>query len=156
MRWPVMLRLGFWPACTPMWWRLCTQTTPPKNFFLSQAVVGLLGEGASAAAHAAVAAAGLASLTLDDALFQSPPPGSDLPAMSEPGAAGLILHTSGATARPKMVQLTQQNLAISCGNFAQSQELSDQDISLCAMPLFHIHGLMACLGAALVSGAAGR
>lgn len=129
-------------------------TTEEFLFYLKDLKPGLvlLGEGASAAAHAAVAAAGLASLTLDDALFQSPPPGHDLPAMSEPGAAGLILHTSGTTARPKMVQLSQQNLAISCGNIAQSLELSDQDTSLCAMPLFHIHGLMACLGAALVSG----
>lgn len=61
--------------------------------------------------------------------------------MSEPGAAGLILHTSGTTARPKMVQLSQQNLAISCGNIAQSVELNDLDISLCSMPLFHIHGM---------------
>ncbi|UWS80895.1 AMP-binding protein [Phaeobacter sp. G2] len=63
--------------------------------------------------------------------------------MSEPSAAGLILHTSGTTARPKMVQLSQQNLAISCGNIAQSVELNDLDISLCSMPLFHIHGWMA-------------
>ncbi len=53
-----------------------------------------------------------------------------------------------------MVQLTQQNLATSCTGIAQSLALSTEDISLCAMPLFHIHGLMASLGAALCAGGA--
>ncbi|WP_415220387.1 non-ribosomal peptide synthetase [Pseudophaeobacter arcticus] len=145
-------------------------TTEEFLFYLEDLKPGLVlvGEGASAAAHAAIAAAGLASLVLDDGLFhpsaqsrvQSPAQAPaqaraqvpDLPAMSAPSAPGLVLHTSGTTARPKMVQLSQQNLAISCGNIARSLELSGQDISLCAMPLFHIHGLMACLGAALVTG----
>jgi len=114
----------------------------------------LVGAGASAAAHAAIAAAGVASLVIDDGLLDATPQPVALPAQSAASAPGLILHTSGTTARPKMVQLTQQNLAVSARNIAGSLELSDQDVSLCAMPLFHIHGLMACLGAALVAGGA--
>ncbi len=131
-------------------------TTDEFLFYLSDLKPGLvlLGEGASPAAHAAVAAAGLASLELDDRLFQAGPYEGSLPAQSDPTATGLILHTSGTTARPKMVALTQQNLATSCTNIAQSLALSAEDISLCAMPLFHIHGLMASLGAALISGGA--
>ncbi|MEP4037434.1 non-ribosomal peptide synthetase [Pseudophaeobacter sp.] len=131
-------------------------TTDELLFYLSDLKPGLvlLGEGASPAAHAAVAAAGLASLELDDSLFQAGPYEGSLPTQSDPTATGLILHTSGTTARPKMVALTQQNLATSCTNIAQSLALSTEDISLCAMPLFHIHGLMASLGAALISGGA--
>ena len=91
-------------------------------------------------------------MELDDSLFQADQQVASLPPQSDPTATGLILYTSGTTAGPKMVALTQQNLAISCENIAQSLALSREDISLCAIPLFHIHGLMANLGAALCAG----
>jgi acyl-CoA synthetase (AMP-forming)/AMP-acid ligase II len=99
----------------------------------------------------------LTSLVIDDHFFDAAQQQADpaaLPGLSDPSAPGLILHTSGTTARPKMVQLSQENLATSCTSIAQSLALSPADISLCAMPLFHIHGLMASLGAALISGGA--
>lgn len=65
----------------------------------------------------------------------------------------LVLHTSGTTARPKIVPLTNGNLARSAGNVAQTLSLSHQDKCLNVMPLFHIHGLVAALLASLHAGA---
>ena len=64
----------------------------------------------------------------------------------------LLLHTSGTTAKPKLVPLTQRNLAVSASNVASSLQLSDRDTCLNVMPLFHIHGLVACLLAPLIAG----
>ena len=64
----------------------------------------------------------------------------------------LILHTSGSTGRPKRVPLSHANLAISAGNVARSYSLSSSDVSLCVMPLFHVHGLVASTLATLSTG----
>jgi acyl-CoA synthetase (AMP-forming)/AMP-acid ligase II len=66
----------------------------------------------------------------------------------------LILHTSGSTGRPKRVPLRHFNLAVSAANIANHYALSEEDVSLCIMPLFHIHGLMASTMATLLSGGA--
>ncbi len=55
----------------------------------------------------------------------------------------LVLHTSGSTGRPKRVPLKHRNLAISTGNIVETYKLTPEDISLCVMPLFHVHGLVA-------------
>ena len=64
----------------------------------------------------------------------------------------LILHTSGSTGRPKRVPLSHANLSISAGNVARSYALTADDVSLCVMPLFHVHGLVASTLATLASG----
>jgi acyl-CoA synthetase (AMP-forming)/AMP-acid ligase II len=64
----------------------------------------------------------------------------------------LILHTSGSTGRPKRVPLTHANLSISARNVARSYALGPEDVSLCVMPLFHVHGLVASTLATLASG----
>jgi acyl-CoA synthetase (AMP-forming)/AMP-acid ligase II len=64
----------------------------------------------------------------------------------------LILHTSGSTGRPKRVPLTHANLSISAQNVARSYQLSANDVSLCVMPLFHVHGLVASTLATLATG----
>lgn len=64
----------------------------------------------------------------------------------------LILHTSGSTGRPKRVPLSHTNLSISARNVARSYELSDADVSLCVMPLFHVHGLVASTLGTLATG----
>ena len=66
----------------------------------------------------------------------------------------LVLHTSGTTARPKIVPLTQTNLAISAANIGQALELTPSDSCLNVMPLFHIHGLIGALLASMGAGAA--
>jgi acyl-CoA synthetase (AMP-forming)/AMP-acid ligase II len=64
----------------------------------------------------------------------------------------LILHTSGSTGRPKRVPLSHANLSISARNVARSYALTPDDVSLCVMPLFHVHGLVASTLATLASG----
>jgi acyl-CoA synthetase (AMP-forming)/AMP-acid ligase II len=66
----------------------------------------------------------------------------------------LILHTSGSTGKPKRVPLRHFNLAVSSANIANTYSLSEEDVSLCIMPLFHIHGLIASTMATLLSGGA--
>lgn len=69
-----------------------------------------------------------------------------------PDDVALILHTSGTTSRPKIVPLTQSNLAASAGNIVTSLTLSQSDRCLNVMPLFHIHGLIAAVTASLAAG----
>jgi acyl-CoA synthetase (AMP-forming)/AMP-acid ligase II len=64
----------------------------------------------------------------------------------------LILHTSGTTSRPKRVPLSHENLTISARNVADTYELTPEDVSLCVMPLFHVHGLVASTLATLLTG----
>jgi acyl-CoA synthetase (AMP-forming)/AMP-acid ligase II len=64
----------------------------------------------------------------------------------------LILHTSGSTGRPKRVPLSHANLTISAHNIAATYQLTPDDVSLCVMPLFHVHGLVASTLATLASG----
>jgi acyl-CoA synthetase (AMP-forming)/AMP-acid ligase II len=71
----------------------------------------------------------------------------------EPEALALILHTSGSTARPKMVPLTHANLCISARKIAASLQLTAADRCLNIMPLFHIHGLIGAVLSSLAAGA---
>jgi acyl-CoA synthetase (AMP-forming)/AMP-acid ligase II len=71
---------------------------------------------------------------------------------ADPEATALVLHTSGTTSRPKRVPLSHRNLITSARNIIQSYELSADDVSLCIMPLFHVHGLVASALATLGSG----
>ena len=64
----------------------------------------------------------------------------------------LVLHTSGSTGRPKRVPLAHKNLSISAGNVARHYALGPDDVSMCVMPLFHVHGLVASTLATLASG----
>jgi acyl-CoA synthetase (AMP-forming)/AMP-acid ligase II len=64
----------------------------------------------------------------------------------------LILHTSGTTSRPKRVPLSHANLMTSARNVASTYQLTPADVSLCVMPLFHVHGLVASTLATFFSG----
>lgn len=64
----------------------------------------------------------------------------------------LILHTSGSTGRPKRVPLSHAQLSISAHNVARTYGLGPDDVSLCVMPLFHVHGLVASTLATLATG----
>ena len=65
----------------------------------------------------------------------------------------LLLHTSGTTARPKIVPLTQQSLCVSAGNIGRTLALRSSDVCLNVMPLFHIHGLVGALLSSIAAGA---
>ena len=64
----------------------------------------------------------------------------------------LILHTSGTTARPKIVPLTHANLTRSAASIAAHLALQPRDRCLNVMPLFHIHGMVGALLASLHAG----
>lgn len=66
----------------------------------------------------------------------------------------LYLHTSGTTATPKLVPLTQANVTASASNIARWLELAPGDRCLNVMPLFHIHGLMAAVLASVAGSSA--
>jgi Acyl-CoA synthetases (AMP-forming)/AMP-acid ligases II len=65
----------------------------------------------------------------------------------------LMLHSSGTTARPKLVGLTHQNLRASAQAIARTLRLAPSDRGLNIMPLFHIHGLVGSLLSSLSAGA---
>jgi acyl-CoA synthetase (AMP-forming)/AMP-acid ligase II len=72
--------------------------------------------------------------------------------MSAATDVGLVLHTSGTTSRPKKVPLLNENLTASVANIIATYELGPEDVSLCIMPLFHVHGLVASALATFGSG----
>jgi len=69
-----------------------------------------------------------------------------------PDDVALFLHTSGTTSRPKGVPLLHANLLASAANVVATYALTAADVSLCVMPLFHVHGLVASTLATLASG----
>ncbi len=84
-------------------------------------------------------------------LSAGPSPGGRLEPPGDDDVA-LVLHTSGTTSRPKMVPLRHRHLAASVANIVPSYRLTADDVSLCVMPLFHVHGLVASALATLGSG----
>ena len=136
------------------------------DFYLSDLKPAALIVGVEDEGPAAFAAARLGIPVL--ALTQADGPAggftlntSGLPGRSTatpgPGTAddiALVLHTSGTTARPKIVPLTNRNLAASAQNIATALALTPADTCLNIMPLFHIHGLVAATLASLRAGAA--
>jgi acyl-CoA synthetase (AMP-forming)/AMP-acid ligase II len=92
----------------------------------------------------AMDAAGTVSLSGVDGRRALVPPGID--------DVALVLHTSGSTGRPKRVPLAHRHLSISAGNVARHYQLGPDDVSMCVMPLFHVHGLVASTLATLASG----
>ena len=113
---------------------------------------------AAAAAHAAAAhdtvrlalagAPGSLTLLVDGRAVEP-----QAPVYATPDATALVLHTSGTTARPKIVPLSQRNVTVSAANIAASLSLTAADRCLNVMPLFHIHGLIGALLASLKAGA---
>jgi acyl-CoA synthetase (AMP-forming)/AMP-acid ligase II len=72
--------------------------------------------------------------------------------LSLPQDVALVLHTSGSTGKPKRVPLEHANLTISARNVAAAYRLKAEDVSMCIMPLFHVHGLVASVLAPFASG----
>jgi acyl-CoA synthetase (AMP-forming)/AMP-acid ligase II len=136
------------------------------DFYLAdlRARAVVLPEGADGPAAEAAQALGLAILRLsvpDGApagVFRlAAGPGAGAGAAAGDAAPGpedtaLILHTSGTTSRPKIVPLTQANIAASARHIGAALALSPADRCLNVMPLFHIHGLVAAVTASLAAG----
>jgi acyl-CoA synthetase (AMP-forming)/AMP-acid ligase II len=71
-----------------------------------------------------------------------------------PEDVALLLHTSGTTRQPKRVPLLQRNLMASLRAIGVHYQLDEADVSYCAMPLFHVHGLIGSTLAQLAVGGA--
>jgi acyl-CoA synthetase (AMP-forming)/AMP-acid ligase II/acyl carrier protein len=71
---------------------------------------------------------------------------------AQPDDVALVLHTSGTTARSKIVPLTHQNLCASAQQLAAAFDLGSADRCLNVMPLFHVHGLVGALLSSLSAG----
>jgi thioesterase domain-containing protein len=84
--------------------------------------------------------------------ISGPAPAASVLRDSDPGDVALLLHTSGTTSRPKVVQLTRTNLCVSARHIGESLQLTVADRCLNVMPLFHVHGLVAALLASIASG----
>jgi acyl-CoA synthetase (AMP-forming)/AMP-acid ligase II len=81
------------------------------------------------------------------------PPGASA-APPSPDDVALVLHTSGSTGRPKRVPIRHRNIAASTLNIVEHYALAPDDVALCVMPLFHVHGLVASTLSTLLSGGA--
>ena len=148
-------------------------TTAPLNpayrrsefeFYLSdlRAKALVLAEGDDSPARAAATALGVRVLEIRAEpewpagifAFASEPSGDAAVrgGVAKPDDIALVLHTSGTTSRPKIVPLLHRNVCASAQNIAWSLRLGPGDRCLNMMPLFHIHGLMACVLATLSAG----
>ncbi len=76
------------------------------------------------------------------------------PGPAQPDDIALVLHTSGTTARPKIVPLTQTNVTASARHIGTTLALTPADTCLNIMPLFHIHGLIAAVLSSIGAGGA--
>lgn len=128
------------------------------HFFLQDTNAKILlcmAEGADAARKAA-AAVGVPVHTLEmDAngvVTIVEAPSGKKAAPPSPDDIALVLHTSGSTGRPKRVPIRHRNITASTANIVAHYGLTPQDVSLCVMPLFHVHGLVASTLATLQSG----
>jgi acyl-CoA synthetase (AMP-forming)/AMP-acid ligase II len=75
----------------------------------------------------------------DDSLYlrdTEPRPWSD----PDEAATATINYTSGTTARPKGVQLTHRNLWLNATVFGLHQAITDRDVLLHTLPMFHANG----------------
>jgi len=127
------------------------------RFFLEDTdarVLLLPPEGAAEARRAAGDRVGVLTVAMDGAgsvgVWGAPPGRSYEPAGVHDVA--LVLHTSGSTGRPKRVPLSHANLSISAHTVAWSYALTPEDVTLCVMPLFHVHGLVASTLATFATG----
>jgi len=112
----------------------------------------LIGDGTSDTGLSVARRLGIPLIPFHPAIDNRSDPEVLLPRIPAPDDTALILHTSGTTAKAKMVPLTHGQLTRSALNVSGTLQLGPGDLCLNVMPMFHIHGLVTCLLAPLVSG----
>ena len=89
--------------------------------------------------------------TLTDALgdgpanFESPPTAASDPAV--------LIYTSGTTGRSKGAVVTHGNLTSNADVLCEAWKITERDVLLHALPMFHVHGLFVALHPLLGAGA---
>ena len=138
---------------------------PEFEFYLQDlgAKAVVLAEGDDSPARAAAAALGVAAMDIRSDpespagtfSFVGEPQGAPAKrgGLAGPDDVALVLHTSGTTSRPKIVPLLHRNVCATAENIRRTLRLEPGDRCLNVMPLFHIHGLMACVLSTLHAGA---
>jgi acyl-CoA synthetase (AMP-forming)/AMP-acid ligase II len=111
----------------------------------------ILADASSAPRLRSLAGEGTPVLLWSADQLDAAPDGADdeLPGPADPA---LLLFTSGTTAAPKVVRLTQRNLAAAADSIAGTLRLGTADRALNVMPLHHGHGIFPGILAPLVSG----
>ncbi|HEV7263851.1 MAG TPA: acyl--CoA ligase [Falsiroseomonas sp.] len=150
----------------------CGATTAPLNpgyrqeefaFYIEdlRAKALLVAKGVETPARAAAAELGVPVIEVvpGEAAGDFTLEGGTAGTAAHPGTAqeddvALVLHTSGTTARPKIVPLTHGNVTASARHIGAALALTADDVCLNVMPLFHIHGLIAAVLSSLGAGGA--
>ncbi len=132
--------------------------TDEVAFYLEDTAAKLLivpPEGADDARRAAEGKVPVRTVEMDSTGYvrlAGASPGTGRNPVPSPEDIALVLHTSGSTGRPKRVPLGHYNLAVSTDNIVRTYQLTPDDVALCVMPLFHVHGLVASTLSTLRSG----
>ncbi|MDG7010722.1 MAG: long-chain fatty acid--CoA ligase [Nitrososphaerota archaeon] len=87
-------------------------------------------------------------------LVDSMAPLKDYASVDPKGDVALLQYTGGTTGVSKGAMLTHYNLLSNAVYAVSLFPLTDRDISLCVLPLFHIYGLTVTMNAPLAAGAA--
>src|SRR4051794_19432935 len=109
------------------------------------------------AAEAGAAAAGAEAVLVKPGEFEQLVMGAPRAEEDEPRTGddtAVILYTSGTTGTPKGAELTHANLVTNCIVGARDLgQITEEDVILGALPLFHSFGQTCCLNGAVSAGA---
>jgi acyl-CoA synthetase (AMP-forming)/AMP-acid ligase II/NAD(P)-dependent dehydrogenase (short-subunit alcohol dehydrogenase family) len=86
-------------------------------------------------------------------VFHSGRDAEALPAGLRPSDVAFLPSSSGTTGRPKSVVLTHRSLVASLGQMRRVPGVTEDDVFIAALPLFHIFGFQATLNLPLLHGA---
>lgn len=75
------------------------------------------------------------------------------PVRPSPSAAGLLLSSSGTTGLPKSVELTHQNVVANLCQVRLVHHVTEDDVVIAALPMFHCFALYVSVNLSLLQGA---
>ncbi|OYN97624.1 AMP-dependent synthetase [Enemella evansiae] len=85
--------------------------------------------------------------------FRQHAAGAQPPPLADPEHIAAIIYTAGTSADPKGAMLSHRALLAHCEHNAAQGATGPESVVLSALPLFHVYGLNAVLGAAIFTGA---